>query len=987
MGLKRGRGDIVAAHKTFRKSVGVPTLTPPKFRRQLKTTVLTQDAPADYTFPTAPTGNEVFIELNQDPQNTPTATLRTTEEELLTTAALRSYRRTDDAQVETLDESLVDEADVFAALDALTTTADQLALGDGKAVLRRGTVPIVFPARRYEKSRPRRTPPEFQALIPTLDFGESSAGTAIEPTLSPDDISIIDEQTDSFRRRLRSVTQDLSSLPVSLLNSRTTKNKQVEHVLRTLEDDTTVPATPTALLDVSFEMLGDDTAIEEWDYVDSLFTEPSYSAEIEDPTPAKFRILVPTRKSSLLSTATSVSPPTLSAGELRHEVELINAFVKRDQSTTRSVTSLPVSLTEYVMTPKHQIATRLLTLASGVQTLTGDVGELTIEAEVENFGNSTSLKNKSTVPALFDEQSYSTEIADAMPEKFRVLVPTQRASALLAAASVSPPTLLTGELSRTTERVNAFVKKDTSTYRDTTSLPVSLISYRMTQDRQVATRTATLDTGVQLIVPDELTVEAEVDNLGNGTSLLQLAEVEEVFPRDSYTTSILNRIPERLRATIPLKKVEYEEAGAPSTNPTLLDGEFSRTETRVNDFVRRIELQKFNLTPPISPIVQFDYGLTEKFGGGPTRIVYTLDDHSALTIDEGQFILDSKIENLGNGFDVKTTEQFLNSPYPTLDGQDYDERLNIVIPYTQRVRAAGSGLGTAARDIKPIDYQRQEEHTVDISGAQALLDAYLLSYPGNVNIDLPDKLVSLAGIIESSVGEGASSETGSFAFTGNYSVSLELRASAQSSATLIPDAIPGIKQFWGNNIDCMHYHFFLANPVTPADVITRVTAILGSAPTSWPKYSPEVVTLVARGERASLQVVATSKGSATVNDSANSSTTAGGTGYSRERGLNVKTIRVSPTIHEELTVTGDTTDTEGISADATAEATGLGPAETSSESDSVTATVTPTLIPATSGDTAWPSSGKYIYRIDAQPHKYDRVQFHVIVVDATDFPS
>lgn len=860
MGLKRGRGDIVAAHKTFRKSVGVPTLTPPKFRRQLKTTVLTQDAPADYTFPTAPTGNEVFIELNQDPQNTPTATLRTTEEELLTTAPLESYRRTDNAQIETLLESLVDEDDTFAALNALTTTADQLALGDGKAVLRRGTVP-------------------------------------------------------------------------------------------------------------------------------SLFTEPSYTAEIDDPTPAKFRILVPTRESSILSAAVSVSPPTLAAGELRHKVELTNAFVKRDQSTTRDVTSLPVSLTEYVMTPKHQIATRLLTLASGVQTLTGDVGELTIEAEVENFGNSTSLKNKSTVPALFDEQSYSTEIADAMPEKFRVLVPTQKASALLAATSVSPPTLLTGELSRTTERINAFVKKDVSTYRDITSLPVSLISYRMTSDRQVATRTATLDTGVQLIVPDELTVEAEVDNLGNGTSLLQLAEVEEVFPRDSYTTSILNRIPERLRATIPLKKVEYEEAGSPSTNPTLLATEFSRTETRVNDYVRRIELQLFNLTPPISPIVQFDYGLTEKFGGGPTRIVYTLDDHGDLTIDEGQFILDSKIENLGNGFDVKTTEQVLNTPYPTLDGQDYDERLNIVIPYTQRVRAAGSGLGTAARDIKPIDYQRQEERTIDISGAQTVLDAYLLSYPGNVNIDLPDKLISLAGVIESSTGEGASSETGSFAFVGNYSVSLELRASAQSSATLIPDAIPGIRQFWGNNIDCMHYHFFLANPVTPADVVTRVEAIIGGTATPWPKYSPEIVTLVARGERASLQVVATSKGSSTVNDSASSSTTAGGTGYSRERGLNVKTIRVSPTIHAEIMVSGDTTDTEGISADAIAEATGLGPSEESSESDSVSASITPTTIAATAGDTDWPSSGKYIYRIDAQPHKYDRVQFHVIVVDATDFPS
>jgi len=148
-----------------------------------------------------------------------------------------------------------------------------------------------------------------------------------------------------------------------------------------------------------------------------------------------------------------------------------------------------------------------------------------------------------------------------------------------------------------------------------------------------------------------------------------------------------------------------------------------------------------------------------------------------------------------------------------------------------------------------------------------------------------------------------------------------------------------------------------------------------------------MVTLTAKGQRVSLQVVASSQGSASFSGSGSSSTTEGGTGYSKEVGLTLKTIRISPTIHGEISVGGDTDDTESISASATAEATGLGPAETSAQSASVSASITPITIPATDGDTDWPTSGLFLFKVEPQPYRFGYIQFQCVLVNAADFPS
>src|SRR4029077_217240 len=233
--------------------------------------------------------------------------------------------------------------------------------------------------------------------------------------------------------------------------------------------------------------------------------------------------------------------------------------------------------------------------------------------------------------------------------------------------------------------------------------------------------------------------------------------------------------------------------------------------------------------------------------------------------------------------------------------------------------------------------------------------------------------------IETAFGEGSNDEDGSVdtGTSANFSVSMALRASAQSSVSMVPDVSPSVVQFWGNNLNCMHYQFFMPQPVTPAQIVTKLTALIGSAVSNWPIFTPKSVTLVAGGQRASVQSTASSQGSASQTTCGTScpsstSTAAGGTGFSHEKALNLKTIRISPTIHAALSIAGDTTATQAIQADAHANAAGLGPNSFHSESDSVTSSITcgetgTTTIPSSGSATDWPSSGLYLYKLDAQP--------------------
>jgi len=76
--------------------------------------------------------------------------------------------------------------------------------------------------------------------------------------------------------------------------------------------------------------------------------------------------------------------------------------------------------------------------------------------------------------------------------------------------------------------------------------------------------------------------DVDFKKLGNGMAVEIVRTIPDVFPEDSYSKSIENVIPVKLRAAIPIIETTIDEVGQPSIDPTLLGFEFSRTEGPTN---------------------------------------------------------------------------------------------------------------------------------------------------------------------------------------------------------------------------------------------------------------------------------------------------------------------------------------------------------------------------------------------------------------------
>lgn len=608
----------------------------------------------------------------------------------------------------------------------------------------------------------------------------------------------------------------------------------------------------------------------------------------------------------------------------------------------------------------------------------------TRDVQTKNFGNYHFEETLEDSGTLFSEQSFVTERPDVTPEKFKALIPLET-EGHVEEGIAEQPILDPFEYREAQGQRDVFTKSVESKFRDPTELPAVLGMWKMTPEQQIAQGVDILDLGLQDISTISAeTVEASSESLGDGTSIKRQYDVGEMFHGEKFVVErdLLGAMPPEFRAGLERVTASAEIEGIAEL-PILFAGIDYKSEEQTTVFKKKIEQRGLDFSTVGSLPGE---ELTELYGGGVLDIVKQLDD-APLAVSGGYLVTEGKAQAIGGGLYIKETKVRESTPWPVLYGQQYDERLDVVLPFVQQVKDASTiVIGTAKTEIEPLDMWRSKARTIDTDAVADVLDAYVLSYPSKINVDLPDRLVSLAGVLDSSIGEGASSEDGTWATTNaTYSVSQSLKASAQSSINIAADVGMEIEQFWGNNIDCTNYQFFLPNPVTPADVLTKLTALAGAI-SAWPKYNPAIVNIVSVSKRASLQVSASSQGSLSVASGGDTSTTGGGTGYSRELGMTMRITRISPTIHGAISMTGTTTFSDTITAHADAEAAGLGPFEEIDQTQSITGFVAPTSIPATAGDTTWPSSGKFLYKVDAQPYRYGYVQLHCVVVDASDFP-
>ena len=249
-------------------------------------------------------------------------------------------------------------------------------------------------------------------------------------------------------------------------------------------------------------------------------------------------------------------------------------------------------------------------------------------------------------PEVFKANTFSIERPDSIPQKFRVAVPSQTSQEIVEGAA-EPPVLLTGELSRTEEQRNKFIKRVSATSRDQTVLPKTLIQKSTNNERQEVTITETLQLGDTNEAPSAIkTVESEA--LGDGNYVIRKTEVDNVFGAETYQKTKADLTPQKFRATQEDTTLEQTVAGIADPNITLPTGVFSKSEQQVNRFVKRVSTTSRSIT---EAVVLNEKILTQE-GQVATRTLRLASGDQ--TFDPSALLIDANVEALGDGRTVKT---------------------------------------------------------------------------------------------------------------------------------------------------------------------------------------------------------------------------------------------------------------------------------------------------------------------------------------------
>jgi hypothetical protein len=320
------------------------------------------------------------------------------------------------------------------------------------------------------------------------------------------------------------------------------------------------------------------------------------------------------------------------------------------------------------------------------------------------------------------------------------------------------------------------------------------------------------------------------------------------------------------------------------------------------------------------------------------------------------------------------------SSLPTLEGQKYDEELNVLIPYTEQVVAAGSALGNNATEVTPLGGGLDLVTIYDLTAIASAFATFQLVFPSKANLDLPDVLYDLELINEEHSGEGNSSTpifSGFWSGAGSWSITPS--GTATGSQAVTPELIPTIEPTYGNRKSTTRLVFLLPMPVTNADVLGKVAAIIGASVTDWPDFRPQPVHAVLTGRQISLQVHASyhvqDGGSGASNEEHSESFVRG---FSTEVGMIIKTKEIGSTIHGNL---GPFNPYTIASFDLTADAYYDSETQTT---PAVSTSVEVRGAGSTGGQTTIPATGKHLLDSNGAPYRFNHAMIHAEVFDFAD---
>jgi hypothetical protein len=815
-------------------------------------------------------------------------------------------------------------------------------------------------------------PPKFRVLSPTTTTDELAEGSVETPVLTGDQLAATEDQLNTNLKRKRTVSRSSAQNTSSLSGKQVTNDLQVANVVESIVPDGTTITTSALTVDGSVESLGNGQSVQRVITAPELFTAKSFSAQRPDPVPEKFRILLPT-ESTEENIADTAEMPTLVAGDLEATEQQVNVHVKRKRKTSRDATTLPKSLTEKATTNDKQVATITQTLQTGD---TAVQPSATVDVQSEALGDGTYVVRKVEVPELFTAESYSAQRPDPVPEKFRILLPTESTEENIA-GTAEMPTLVAGDLEATEQQVNVHVKRKRKTSRDATTLPKSLTEKATTNDKQVATITQTLQTGDTVVQPSA-TVDVQSEALGDGTYVVRKVEVPELFDGQAFSVQKPDTIPERFRVEIPTETESVSKVGT-ATKPTLASGELERSVQQSNKFVYREQITKRDLSNDVSlPEVQRAYvegtiaKVNEKLSTSPTIESGLLISESAATpIGDGKFIVQT----------VKVNE------WPQLKSSEWDNELQVQVQKTEQFVAPSSSFTEVNTSYRAVNKDRSLKVTE--TEPTAALSSYVMSFPIQVDVRLPDVLKSISVQWAEDVAQGAYDSDFSGVSTGSSrSLSGGDQASCESSASIKPELIIDIERPWGADVSATAYYFFLKgtnNVISESAFLNKVSSIAGAAQ-RWPTFKPVSHTIVLKGGSAEVQARVNWNGGHSVTESTTTTEKLVGDGTSYRIGTSLNAVTIPPTIHGSITISGAEAKTKVVTATAAATNSPFGGFPSINTSATATHTLNADVNPKTLAATTpveIPKTGKYILKSEVVPYKWGWARCSAVVLDAT----
>jgi hypothetical protein len=866
--------------------------------------------------------------------------------------------------------TLAEGAQPISASATVSGTVEDI--GDGKTIQTLLTKEEVFGNQSFTQEKPETVPAEFRATVPDSVVEVTEPGIAQPVTLSGNEIAKTEQQATKFTKRTRTVTRNATTSGVLDLGEQIDNDGIKVSVVRTLAEGAQ-PITPSATVSGTVEDIGDGKTVKTLLTKAEVFGSASFTKAKEDLTPQKFRASVAEEVVEETVPGTAAMPPSLASEEFEKSEQQVNKFLKRTRTRVRQLGENNV-LTESVVTPDGQLATRTLTLSDQSQTVSPSATLL--EGSIEELGDGRTVKTEVAVASVFDEQRLAVEKPDLVPQEFRGAVPTQTTEVVETGTSISMPTLSSGELARARQRLTEHKVRTSVTTRPVSSLPVTLTPSDtiIDNDGVTVTRVKTLASGTQSLTPSA-TVSGSVENIGDGLTVRTRDTKAEVFDGTTRAIERPDIVPPKFKVAIPTVTTESTVAGT-ATTPTLSGGQIAKTEQQLTKFTKRVSTTE----RASSVVAQEPYTnvggagsvaansvqvkgaqFTTDLGGGYANVIETYpfvrySDYTSNQVPDFGTISD-EIENLGDGTvlrrQVILPTQINNLPefddngnqltaetMPLLVGQEYDQELDIVIPYKQLV-ARPSDITVVAgnrRRVTPRDVSHSEVVRYDVEDAQDSLDNYYLEVPDMISVTLPDKLISIGAAANGSKAVSAAPSANG----DTYSYSQSKRNSVGATITY------NIEEGFSGVVPTVRAVFFLPKgSASPQNVLTRLQSEREDPQLKfWPNVRP-------RGHQIAIIETSTfEETSASVSfDSEATATSTGAT-------VNTNVTNIPPTIHGLLPI--------AISG-------GLDGAGTVSINPSSLAATAYTTFP-----TGW-----FLYQINATPYRFSYVRVDALLVNIT----